>query len=341
MLGAMSWRRATVAGLIFAALSVGLAAPPASATITIVAVDQRTGDVGAIGSSCAAVDLAGAAVLVPSVGAATVLGPREERPAGSLLRKLDEGDAGDILRSVERLNPDGSHRYAVAVLPPSTSVGGTGAAPPIAGSGRSVTAAAQGEWLRNPADVQRALDAFDEAGGPLAERLLDALDAGNQGGGDRRCGRQRATTAFLMVTGPLGSVVIPARGLEDVKRKQRQILTTLGGQIASDEVADRLLEAAALPRPVGPGKPSVYLSLLQPRRGFDAVTLLRQAFEETRASPAPSVTATPIPDTVAPVPEGTNDEPDGVTAVFLLGAAGVIVLALSRRSRRRSEGGDG
>lgn len=334
--------RGTVAFLSLSVVIVGTVgiARPASATITIVAVDQGSGEVGAVGSSCAPVDLAGAAVLVPDVGAAVVLGPREERSAGRLLHKLDEGDAGGVLRKVEGLNPDDTHRYAVAVLPPSTVVGGSGTAPPIAWAARTKTAAAQGEWLRDPVQVDRALAAFDRAHGPLAERLLDALDAGNVGGGDRRCGRQRATSAFLIVTGPLGSVVIPARGLEDVHRKQQQILNSLGSQIASDEVADRLLEAAALPRPVGPGAPTVYLSLLQPRRGFDAVTLLRQAYVETQATPTPSpappaVSSVPTATTAPPGdPARTNGGPDGVTAVLLIGAAVVIVLALTRRSRR-------
>ena len=332
-------------GLGFVTVLVA-AAPSASATITVVAVDQATGEVGAVGSSCAPVDLAGSAVLVPDVGAAVVLGPRGEQPAGSLLRKLDEGDAGTVLRKVEGLNPDGAHRYAVAVLPPSTATGGTGAAPPVAGAARTATAAAQGEWLRNPSQLDRALAAFDASHGLLANRLLDALDAGNLGGGDRRCGRQRASSAFLIVTGPLGSVVIPARGLDHVQQKQRQILNTLGGQIASDEVADRLLEAAALPRPVGPGAPSVYLSLLQPRRGFDAVMLLGQAYRASRTIPTATPTDTPTATAKASAstttraegtqdPERTTGRPDGVTAIVLVGAAAVIVLILTGRSRRR------
>jgi uncharacterized Ntn-hydrolase superfamily protein len=337
MLGAMRWVRSTLVWLGLAAVSIVGSAPPASATIVIVAVAPGSGEVGAVGSSCAPVDLAGAAVLVPGVGAATVLGPREERTAGKLLRKLDEEGAVAVLRRVEGLNPDGAHRYAVAVLPPSTAIGGTGAAPPIARAGRVATAAGQGDRLRNPDQVDRALEAFDASRGALPDRLLAALDAGNRGGGDRRCGRQRATSAFLIVTDPLGSVVIPARGLEDVRRKQQQILNTLGGQIASDEVADRLLEAAALPRPVGPGAPSVYLSLLQPRGGFDAVTLLRQAFEGSQASATPTPTATAVH---TQDPARSDGGPDGVMAMLVLGAAVVVVLALTRRRRRREGGPD-
>lgn len=345
MLGAMRWVRTAGIGLLTITVPL-LVAPPASATITIVGVDRGSGEVGAVGSSCAPVDLAATAVLVPGVGAATVLGPREERAAARLLRSLDEGSAADVLRRVERRDADAVHRYAVAVLPPTTAVGGAGVAPPIAGARTGATAAVQGEWLRDPDQVARALTAFEGSRGPLAERLLDALDAGNRGGGDRRCGSQRASTAFLIVAGPLGSIVIPARGLDDVRHEQQQVLNSLGGQIAADEVADRLLEVAALPRPVGPGAPPVYLSLLQSRHGFDAVTLIRQAYEESQASASPTASASPsatfAPTSSAPpaTRERTNGGPDAFTALLVIGVTALIALMWSRRSRRDDGAGE-
>ena len=57
--------------------------------------------------------------------------------------------------------------------------------------------AAQGNLLVAEATVDALADSFESsAGGPLAERLLDALDAAQQAGGDRR-GQQSA--AILMV----------------------------------------------------------------------------------------------------------------------------------------------
>ncbi len=345
MLGAVRLGRSIVVLAVTAASVIG-PAWAASATIVIVAVDRSTGEVGAVGSSCAAVDLAGVAVLVPGEGAAAVLGARGDAPAEEMLESLHGADAGAVLREAKRLDPDGTLRFAVAVLPGRAAVGGRGTAAPVAGAGAATSAAAQGEWLRNESEVRRALDAFEAARGPLAQRLLDALDAGNRGGGDRRCGRQRASSAFLIVTDRLGSVVVPARGSAGVHRRQRHILSTLGGQIASDEITDRLLEAAALPRPTGPGAPSVYLSLLQPRRGFDAVSLLRQAYEETAASatPTPDASSEPAASSAAvragaaTSSAGSPGAPGALTAVLAIAAAVVVlVLVLARRSRRASD----
>jgi len=347
MLCAMRWRAAAWAAtwLGLVAISVVGSVPPAAATITVVGVDQGSGEVGAVGSTCAPSDLAATAVLVPGVGAATLLGPRDEEAAGTLLRKLDAGDAAAVLRKAGGLATDATHRFAVAVLPPSTAVGGGGTAPPLARAGMGATVASQGEWLREPAAVRHAIRAFERARGSLAERLLDALDAGNRGGGDRRCGPQRASSAFLIVTGPLGSVVIPARGLDGVAKKQRQILDSLGGQIAADEIAARLLEAAALPRPVGPGKPPVYLSLLQPRGGFDAVDLLRQAYDaaQSPASAAPTTTPASSPSATGRTPGPGRERTglDGFAAVAAVAATGAIVIVVTRRSRRRSSDPDG
>jgi len=56
--------------------------------------------------------------------------------------------------------------------------------------------AVQGSILTGPEVVQATLEAFQEnRPQPLAERLLLALEAG----GDRRCGKQRALSAYLVV----------------------------------------------------------------------------------------------------------------------------------------------
>jgi len=57
---------------------------------------------------------------------------------------------------------------------------------------------AQGNMLASPAVWHAAADTFEQAGGPLAERLLAALDAAEEAGGDFR-GREAA--ALLVVSG--------------------------------------------------------------------------------------------------------------------------------------------
>jgi uncharacterized Ntn-hydrolase superfamily protein len=60
---------------------------------------------------------------------------------------------------------------------------------------------AQGNMLASPAVWHAAADTFDATGGPLAERLLAALDAAEEAGGDFR-GRESAT--LVVVSGDRG-----------------------------------------------------------------------------------------------------------------------------------------
>jgi uncharacterized Ntn-hydrolase superfamily protein len=59
------------------------------------------------------------------------------------------------------------------------------------GSVRGTDVSVAGNMLAGPAVVERTLDAFQHATGPLAERLLTALAAGEAAGGDKR-GKQSA-----------------------------------------------------------------------------------------------------------------------------------------------------
>jgi uncharacterized Ntn-hydrolase superfamily protein len=59
------------------------------------------------------------------------------------------------------------------------------------GSVRGVDVSVAGNMLAGPAVVERTLEAFGAAPGPLAERLLTALEAGEAAGGDKR-GKQSA-----------------------------------------------------------------------------------------------------------------------------------------------------
>jgi len=58
--------------------------------------------------------------------------------------------------------------------------------------------------------VSATLQAFlEHPARPLAERLLAALEAGAASGGDRRCGRQTARSAYLVVARPGDSASSP------------------------------------------------------------------------------------------------------------------------------------
>jgi uncharacterized Ntn-hydrolase superfamily protein len=90
----------------------------------------------------------------------------------------------------------------------SASHTGSGCLPWAGGrSGRGY--AAQGDQLAGPAVIDAMASTFEESEGPLARRLLDALRAGDEAGGDRR-GRQ---SAALRVAQPAagfgGSLNVP------------------------------------------------------------------------------------------------------------------------------------
>lgn len=61
----------------------------------------------------------------------------------------------------------------------------------------------RGNCLVGEAVVERTLSTFQSAKGSLTERLVSALAAGAEAGGDKRCGEQRAMSAFVTVYDPV------------------------------------------------------------------------------------------------------------------------------------------
>ena len=97
-----------------------------------------------------------------------------------VVQALLAGDAGREHRQIHVLAADGR----IAAF--------TGAACVAwCGSVRGVDVSVAGNMLAGAAVVERTLEAFQRAGGPLPERLLAALEAGEAAGGDAR-GKQSA-----------------------------------------------------------------------------------------------------------------------------------------------------
>ncbi len=199
---------------------LSLAPEPARATWSIVAVDPATGEVGAAAATCTvAVEIIFGAV--PGKGvivaqAATNLGARRKGVA------MIASGAGpkEVIAAVanEAFDPGGlfsaswrEQQYGVAVLGADPPAGHFTGADTVAWSGGIAEGpvSVQGNMLRDGTVVEAALGAF-AAGDPedvctphLAERLLRALEAGAERGGDHRCTRERAAlTAFLAVARP-------------------------------------------------------------------------------------------------------------------------------------------
>ncbi len=184
-------------------LGMLITAAYAHATWSIIAVNRATGEVGIAGASCTS-HVSGIGEIVSGKGAVVVqaMSNSEARKLG--VRLLQEGvTPAQIIEAMrnERFDPE-NQQYGVIVLAADQS--------PATYSGKRITewngvmtgdgVAVLGNTLVDEKVVSAAFAAFHAVNGRnLAERLMAALVAGANAGGDKRCGKQHATAAFLTV----------------------------------------------------------------------------------------------------------------------------------------------
>lgn len=209
-------------------LAVGPMPEEARATWSIVAVDPETREVGAAAATCT-VGVEAIHGAVPGRGlilaqAATNLAARnhgvEMIASGASPREVIDVIATEEFNPGRPWNaPWREQQYGVAVLGADPAVVHfTGAdTVPWSGARAEGNVSVQGNMLYGPEVVDAAFRAFrEDAGSPtcrrsLAERLLLALEAGAERGGDKRCSRERgALTAFLAVSRPDDSADLPS-----------------------------------------------------------------------------------------------------------------------------------
>ncbi len=300
------------------------AAPRSDAFIAVAIVDPGGRQLGTAGAFCGLRDAASMAAIDPSYGAVVSEPPEPER-ADASLRRLQAGAAPDELVAEVPGTEQGTGAAAAVTFhgDPAASTGARVA------SGAAVTgptaAIVAGGFASD--DLGDALAAA-EGDGPVPERLLAVLNAVWSVG---TC-KARPSDAFLIVTGPDDALVVPARGLPAARRRVAGALSHLGGTLAADELADKLLDSAALPHPRGADAPEIYLSLLQPPGGFDAVELLAQAYAQSaRSSPSTSPSAGGTLD-----PEGGDGRDSGppyvVLGLLAIGFAAAVI-GIARRMR--------
>jgi len=174
------------------------AKPPTVATFSIVAVDKATGEIGvAVQSKFIAVGAvvpwakAGVGAVATQAWANTTYGPRG-------LDMLANGKTPQ--QAIDQLTGDderAAHRQVGIVSADGKAATFTGKqcnawAGGVTGDGFAV----QGNILAGEAVVKAMAEAFEKSEGELGARLIDALEAGQQAGGDKR-GRQSA--ALLIV----------------------------------------------------------------------------------------------------------------------------------------------
>jgi uncharacterized Ntn-hydrolase superfamily protein len=186
-------------------LTAVFCASPASGTWSIVAVDQSTGEVGSAGASCTDF-VAGIVGIQPGHGVIVA----QARSNGAARRRgaslLAEGKSpADVVKAIA--NPDfdqtwEEQQYGVAALRfPNAPAAFTGAKTRHWQGHKIGSAfAVQGNILPGPEVLESMVSAFTSAARKtLAERLLLALEAGSDAGGDTRCGAQRARSSYLVV----------------------------------------------------------------------------------------------------------------------------------------------
>lgn len=208
----MSRRKAKALALLSLTVLLLSRPGPAIATWSITAVDPETRQVGIAGASCTDF-VYGIAGVAPGKGviAAQAMSNMKAKALGEKML-LEGASPRQVLAAITdpSFDPDFSmQQYGIVALgfegEPATY---TGAGTPgwkgdLRGHGVSV----QGNILTDAGVVRNALAAFQRAAKnkkmSLADRLMAALEAGAEGGGgDRRCGGQRARSAFVVVESP-------------------------------------------------------------------------------------------------------------------------------------------
>jgi uncharacterized Ntn-hydrolase superfamily protein len=184
-----------------------LLAGQAHATWSVIVLDKETRSIGLAGASCSDY-VAGIAGYVAGKGAVMAQAASNWQAKTKAEDLIRTGAAPDqILATIidPNFDPEFSRQqYAIMTFDafdkPVTYTGTNtedyhGA---ITGDGFST----QGNMLPGSAvleAVATSIDATRKTKQPIEEILLRALEAGASAGGDKRCGKQRATSAFIMV----------------------------------------------------------------------------------------------------------------------------------------------
>ena len=169
----------------------------ALATYSIAGVDTATGEVGGVGTSCvgrfSVYRIYGSAPGQGVVLAQAFLNEDGRDRAVQLLMQGASAEEALTMITAPGFDGDAARRqYAVVDLSPSAQAftgDETGAwSGHRTGQIGSFSYSAQGNILTGPEVVDQAADAFEASGCDLADRLMNALIAGAQGGiGDSRC----------------------------------------------------------------------------------------------------------------------------------------------------------
>jgi uncharacterized Ntn-hydrolase superfamily protein len=168
-------------------------------TFSVLARDTATGDLGIAVSSCILAVGRAVPTVRPGVGIVAVQARSRRGLGNAVLAGLADGTSPEVLvRRAAHAAEDAERQLAVldatGAVAADTGPGSFPVAGHVVGDGFSV----QGNMLGSEDVLPAMAQAFTTARGDLADRLLAALTAGQDAGGDLR-GRQSA--ALLVVSG--------------------------------------------------------------------------------------------------------------------------------------------
>lgn len=182
------------------------------ATWSIIAIDRKTGEIGIVGASCT-FDVSGIASIVPGKGAIVVQAGSSYFAQMKGVELMNNDVAlNEILKAMknEKFNPE-RQQYGLISLDSKSK--------PLVYSGAQINDwngaqlgndfAVMGNILPGSQVVSKAYKAFNEnRDKSLSERLMLALKAGEEAGGDKRCETQYARSAFIMVYKPKDGAIL-------------------------------------------------------------------------------------------------------------------------------------
>lgn len=195
--------RSTV-GLALALLA--MAPRPAEATWSVVAVDARTGRVVVASATCVAqarlldfpskglMDIQ--AIVVPGVGAAAAQAgvDRTRENQRLIFDQMKAGTDPRLILDMLRADPDIERRQFGIVDLQGRMIGFSGSGNSAASSsaqgqvpGTDIYYSVQGNILASDAVVQNAARALEAADGDVLDKVMAAMEAADDAGGDRRC----------------------------------------------------------------------------------------------------------------------------------------------------------
>jgi uncharacterized Ntn-hydrolase superfamily protein len=221
------------------------------ATWSIVVLDPETLEIGVAGASCS-YSVWGIQAVEPGVGVIVTQAASNPRARQRGLEMIREGrEPSQIIAAITDPIFDPTfdlQQHAVLTFAHPAQALFTGARNPDYAAHMSTPGiSVQGNTLVSREVLEQTLAVFrTSAGEPLIDRLLAALAAGGEAGGDARCGDQHATSAFAAIYGPdesderpgtVGLVYGRERGGEDAVKR---LLTELRPALEAREPGERV-----------------------------------------------------------------------------------------------------